>query len=82
MRPDDLRVVFCIVDPTISEFYLDSNICEVFGVPKDQLDPAVSLPVDIVMQRLKAGEIKRHGPPVPPEPKNPSIEEGEVSPNL
>ncbi|XP_066494078.1 translin-associated factor X-interacting protein 1 [Tiliqua scincoides] len=82
VRPDDLRAAFCIVDPTINEYFLDSYICEIFGVTKEQLDPAVSLPVDIVMQRLKTADIRRHGPAVPAESKNPSLEETDITANI
>lgn len=75
VRPDDLRAAFCFVDPTINEYYLETYILEAFGVTREQLDPAVSVPIDTVMLRLKASDIRRHGPAVPAEPKNPSVDE-------
>ncbi|KAJ6666003.1 hypothetical protein lerEdw1_000907 [Lerista edwardsae] len=79
VRPDDLRAAFCIIDPSMNEYYLETYVLEAFGVPREQLDPAVSVPIDTVMQRLKASDIRRHGLPVSAEPKNPSIDEIEVT---
>ncbi|XP_062997508.1 translin-associated factor X-interacting protein 1 [Elgaria multicarinata webbii] len=61
VRPDDLRAAFCIVDHGLNEQILDSYICYAFQVPKEQLDPAVSIPIDALMQRLMAGDIRRQG---------------------
>ncbi|XP_061450271.1 translin-associated factor X-interacting protein 1 isoform X2 [Rhineura floridana] len=62
VRPDDLRAAFCILDHGLSEQALDSYICYAFQVSKEQLDPAVSIPIEVLMQRLKAGDIRRQGP--------------------
>nr|XP_028595568.1 translin-associated factor X-interacting protein 1 isoform X3 [Podarcis muralis] len=61
VRPDDLRAAFCILDHGLSERTLESYICYAFQVSKDQLDPAVSIPIEILMKRLKAGDIRRQG---------------------
>ncbi|XP_053255703.1 translin-associated factor X-interacting protein 1 isoform X1 [Podarcis raffonei] len=61
VRPDDLRAAFCILDHGLSERTLESYICYAFQVSKDQLDPAVSIPIEVLMKRLKAGDIRRQG---------------------
>ncbi|XP_058010865.1 translin-associated factor X-interacting protein 1 [Ahaetulla prasina] len=67
VRPDDLRAAFCIIDHGLTEQTLESYLCYAFQVPKEQLDPAVSIPIEILMQRLMTGDIHRQGaPPAPP----------------
>ncbi|XP_039183376.1 translin-associated factor X-interacting protein 1 isoform X1 [Crotalus tigris] len=72
VRPDDLRAAFCIIDHGLTEQTLDSYLSYAYQVPKEQLDPAVSLPIDILMQRLMTGDLHRQGAasgqpqPVPP----------------
>nr|XP_034975076.1 translin-associated factor X-interacting protein 1 [Zootoca vivipara] len=61
VRPDDLRAAFCILDHGLSERTLESYICYAFQVSKEQLDPAVSIPIQVLMKRLKAGDIRRQG---------------------
>ncbi|XP_070616500.1 translin-associated factor X-interacting protein 1 isoform X2 [Erythrolamprus reginae] len=61
VRPDDLRAAFCIVDHSITEQTLESYLSYAFQVPKDQLDPAVSVPMETLMQRLMTGDIHRQG---------------------
>ncbi|XP_053126569.1 translin-associated factor X-interacting protein 1 isoform X2 [Hemicordylus capensis] len=81
VRPDDLRAAFVILDPGLAEHILDTYISLAFQTSKDQLDPAGSVPLETVMQRLKAGDIKRQGIPVQTEPKHtiPIAEESEVT---
>lgn len=61
VRPDDLRAAFCIVDPGLPDQILDLYLSHVFQASKEQLDSAVSLPAEIVMQRLASLELKRQG---------------------
>ncbi|KAL7978875.1 hypothetical protein Chor_013364 [Crotalus horridus] len=61
VRPDDLRAAFCIIDHGLTEQTLDSYLSYAYQVPKEQLDPAVSLPIDILMQRLMTGDLHRQG---------------------
>ncbi|XP_063168990.1 translin-associated factor X-interacting protein 1 [Candoia aspera] len=59
VRPDDLKGAFYIIDQGLTEQTLESYICYAFQVPKEQLDPAISIPIEILMQRLMAGDIHR-----------------------
>ncbi|KAM6430543.1 translin-associated factor X-interacting protein 1 isoform 2-T2 [Liasis olivaceus] len=61
VRPDDLRAAFYIIDSGFTEQILESYICYAFQVPKEQMDPAASIPIEILMQRLMAGDIHRQG---------------------
>ncbi|XP_026574866.1 translin-associated factor X-interacting protein 1-like [Pseudonaja textilis] len=61
VRPDDLRAAFCIIDHGLTEQTLESYLSYAFQVPKEQLDPAVSVPVELLMQRLMTGDIHRQG---------------------
>ncbi|KAM3828820.1 translin-associated factor X-interacting protein 1 [Vipera latastei] len=61
VRPDDLRAAFCVIDHGLTEQTLESYLCYAFQVPKEQLDPSVSIPVEILMQRLMTGDIHRQG---------------------
>ncbi|KAG8144020.1 hypothetical protein E2320_001151 [Naja naja] len=61
VRPDDLRAAFCIIDHGLTEQTLESYLSYAFQVPKEQLDPAVSIPIELLMQRLMTGDIHRQG---------------------
>ncbi|XP_060537576.1 translin-associated factor X-interacting protein 1 [Pantherophis guttatus] len=61
VRPDDLRAAFCIIDHGLTEQTLESYLSYAYQVPKEQLDPAVSIPIEILMQRLMTGDIHRQG---------------------
>nr|XP_020667131.1 translin-associated factor X-interacting protein 1 isoform X3 [Pogona vitticeps] len=59
VRPDDLRTAFCTIDPGLAEQTLDYYIGCAFLVPKEQLDPTASIPIDILMQRLMTADLRR-----------------------
>ncbi|KAH0619561.1 hypothetical protein JD844_000281, partial [Phrynosoma platyrhinos] len=61
VRPDDLRAAFCAIDHSLPEQMLDSYICWAFQLPKEQLDPAITMPIDLLMQRLMGGDIRCQG---------------------
>ncbi|XP_032086812.1 translin-associated factor X-interacting protein 1 [Thamnophis elegans] len=71
VRPDDLRAAFCIIDHGLTEQTLESYLSYAFQVSKDQLDPAVSVPIEILMQRLMTGDIHRQGPAQEPPQRAP-----------
>nr|XP_016851707.1 PREDICTED: translin-associated factor X-interacting protein 1 [Anolis carolinensis] len=59
VKPDDLRAAFCAIDPGLPEQTLDSYISWAFQLPKEQLDPSETLHIDLLMQRLLNGDIRR-----------------------
>ncbi|KAJ7311949.1 hypothetical protein JRQ81_006271 [Phrynocephalus forsythii] len=61
VKPDDLRTAFCTIDHGVTEQLLDYYISCAFQVPKEQLDPAASIPVDVLIQRLMTADIRRQG---------------------
>uniref|UniRef100_A0A8D2IW71 Translin-associated factor X-interacting protein 1 N-terminal domain-containing protein n=1 Tax=Varanus komodoensis TaxID=61221 RepID=A0A8D2IW71_VARKO len=61
VRPDDLKAALCTIDHGLTEQTLDSHICYAFQVPKEQLDPAATIPIDKLMQRLMTADIRRQG---------------------
>lgn len=70
---EELKAAFYTIDPGLAEQTLDAYICQAFQVPKEVLDPAASVPVETVIQRLMAGDVKRQGtlqaePKLPPPP--------------
>nr|XP_060644136.1 translin-associated factor X-interacting protein 1 isoform X2 [Anolis sagrei ordinatus] len=69
VKPEDLRAAFCAIDPGLPEPALDSYVSWAFQLPKEQPDPAETLHVDLLMQRLMNGDIRRQEV-VPGEAKN------------
>ncbi|XP_042293942.1 translin-associated factor X-interacting protein 1 isoform X1 [Sceloporus undulatus] len=69
VRPDDLRAAFCAIDHGLTEQMLESYICWAFQLPKEQLDSSVTMPIDLLMQRLMGGDIRCQGA-ISGDPKN------------
>ncbi|XP_060644135.2 translin-associated factor X-interacting protein 1 isoform X1 [Anolis sagrei] len=69
VKPEDLRAAFCAIDPGLPEPALDSYVSWAFQLPKEQPDSAETLHVDLLMQRLMNGDIRRQEV-VPGEAKN------------
>ncbi|NWX91533.1 TXIP1 protein, partial [Nothoprocta pentlandii] len=72
---DDLKSAFHAIDPDIDEQTLDIYVGLAFQVGKEQTDQDV-LPVETVLERLMAGDVRRVGPS-PREESKTECEEGE-----
>ncbi|XP_053571884.1 translin-associated factor X-interacting protein 1 [Bombina bombina] len=62
IKPEDLRMSFLAVDPTIDSQTLDRYISRGFLAPTDQFEQIGSMAIKQVFQNLEAGNIYRMGP--------------------
>uniref|UniRef100_A0A7M4DUS9 Translin associated factor X interacting protein 1 n=1 Tax=Crocodylus porosus TaxID=8502 RepID=A0A7M4DUS9_CROPO len=76
VKVDDLKTALYAIDPTIDNLTMDKHIYLAYQVPKEELEQAVPLPVETIIEKLLAGDIRRAGP-LPEEASRPTPEEGE-----
>ncbi|KFW60951.1 Translin-associated factor X-interacting protein 1, partial [Pygoscelis adeliae] len=61
VNADDLKTAFCTIDPDIDDQTLDTYIGLAYQVQREQPDQE-AVPVETVLERLLAGEVRRVGP--------------------
>ncbi|XP_019344520.1 translin-associated factor X-interacting protein 1 isoform X1 [Alligator mississippiensis] len=76
VKVDDLKTALYAIDPTIDDLTMDNYIYLAYQVPKEELEQAVPLPLETIIEKLLAGDIRRAGP-LPEEASRPAPEEGE-----
>ncbi|NXI59556.1 TXIP1 protein, partial [Chloroceryle aenea] len=61
VKADDLMIAFCTIDPDIDDQTLDTYVGLAFQAQREQPDQD-AVPVETVLQRLLAGDVRRGGP--------------------
>ncbi|XP_021263690.1 translin-associated factor X-interacting protein 1 isoform X2 [Numida meleagris] len=61
VNADDLKAAFCRIDPEIDDQTLNTYVGLAYQVRREQPDQEV-VPVDSVLERLRAGDVRRVGP--------------------
>ncbi|NXT54186.1 TXIP1 protein, partial [Pluvianellus socialis] len=61
VKADDLKAAFCAIDPDIDDQTLDTYAGLVYQAWREQPDQGV-VPVETVLERLLAGDVRRVGP--------------------
>uniref|UniRef100_A0A672TL26 Translin-associated factor X-interacting protein 1 N-terminal domain-containing protein n=1 Tax=Strigops habroptila TaxID=2489341 RepID=A0A672TL26_STRHB len=69
VKADDLKTAFCMIDPGIDDQTLDTYIGLAYRVQTDEPAQEV-VPVETVLERLTAGDVRRVGPSPGPPPNS------------